>query len=81
MLDLVIITATAGASALVGIVLTRRALAAKVARYRTAYYATDRDLIAERNRMVRALKLIPPYSRNANGALQKVGKALRGETA
>lgn len=79
--DILILTATAGASALVGIALTRRALAAKVERYRAAYNEAEGDLITERNRMVRALKLIPPYSRNANGALQKVGKALRGETA
>lgn len=38
----------------------------------------DRWKRSERRRD-RALSHIPPYSRSANGALQKIGKILRGE--
>lgn len=30
-------------------------------------------------RINRALDLVPPYSRNGNGTVQKIGKILRGE--
>lgn len=65
--------------ALIGASITALVSLAKIGRYRRAFGDLYNEHWQAKARINRALEVIPPYTRGSNGAVQRIGKILRGE--